>query len=91
MIRKEFQLVLWSWISIPVWYQIYVTGKGVMHVNSVPTEQCLHAYVCVRGYVCVHDNSTVVNIVKDMSSVTSYVDMHAIGHMRTYIQSINGV
>ena len=27
MIRKEFQLVLWSWTSIPVWYQIYVTGK----------------------------------------------------------------
>ena len=30
MIRKEFQLVLWSWISIPVWYQIYATGKGVI-------------------------------------------------------------
>ena len=53
--------------------------------------------MCVRGYVCVLDNSTVVNIVKDMSSVTSYVGMqiYAIGHMRTYIhtfiQYINGV
>ena len=30
MIRKEFQLVLWSWISIPIRYQIYATGKGVI-------------------------------------------------------------
>ena len=54
MIRKEFQLVLWSWISIPVWYQIYATGKGVMHVNSVPTElrrRTVHA--CTVLY-CTH-------------------------------------
>ena len=37
-IKKEFQLVLWSWIITPVWYQIYAKGKGViLRVNSVHT------------------------------------------------------
>ena len=94
MIRKEFQLVLWSWISIPVWYQIYATGKGViLRVNSVPTElrrkdnACV--CVCVRVHVLV--NSTVLNIVKAVSSVTLTICMYhvcmqiyAIGHTHTY-------
>ena len=54
-------------------------------------------YVCVCVCVCVFVfvlvNSTVVNIVKDMSSVTSYVGLqiHAIGHMRTYNTYIHTV
>ena len=74
MIRKEFQLVLWSWIIVPVWYQICVTGKGVMNVNSTPTELRRKDNVCVRVCMCVHD----------VCNMYAFMQIYTIGHTCAY-------